>query len=197
VRKLKRSTFCSTTLRSIVIPACVETIGASCFSGCSELESVEFVPCCQLRKIGDHAFQETSLQRILIPKHVEIIKQHAFMLYNRLQTVECEVSSKLRLIGQAAFAHLACLSKVTIPRSAFVAPGAFPRKCEITFSDPAASDDKDDQFQKITSDDYRAQWKINIDNYSHAGIPANSYKIRLYTRKRWEGAFAERLISFK
>ena len=100
-----------TALKSIEIPASVETIEAAAFKGCSSLATVTFEKGSQLKTIsGDYSTGSTSnysgvfsdctaLKSIEIPASVETIEVVAFKGCSSLITVTFEKGSQLKIIG--------------------------------------------------------------------------------------------------
>ena len=102
-----------TALKSIEIPASVETIEAAAFKGCSSLTTVTFEKESQLKIIGGGygysysgtfyyygAFSDcTALKSIEIPASVETIEVVAFKGCSSLITVTFEKGSQLKIIG--------------------------------------------------------------------------------------------------
>ena len=102
--------FYRSKLKSVVIPASVETIEAAAFMGCSSLATVTFEKGSQLKTIGGGyssyypnyygAFADcTALTSIEIPASVETIEAAAFMRCSKLATVTFEKGSQLKTIG--------------------------------------------------------------------------------------------------
>ena len=99
-------------MKSIEIPASVETIGVTAFKGCSSLATVTFEKGSQLKTIagGSTAYYYQgvfsdciSLTSIEIPANVETIEATAFKGCSSLTTVTFEKGSQLREIGSSAF----------------------------------------------------------------------------------------------
>jgi hypothetical protein len=68
---LGESAFRICSLQSISVPSSIESISASCFSGCKNLSNVTFAPDCRLSILGDWAFEGcSSLQSLHIPRTV-------------------------------------------------------------------------------------------------------------------------------
>ncbi|WP_444113627.1 leucine-rich repeat protein, partial [Alistipes putredinis] len=105
-----------TALKSIEIPASVETIEAAAFMGCSSLATVTFEKGSQLKTIGGGyssyypnyygAFADcTALTSIEIPASVETIEAAAFKGCSSLATVTFEKGSQLKTIGGGYYYH--------------------------------------------------------------------------------------------
>ena len=119
--------FCRSKLKSVVIPASVETIEASAFEGCSSLETVTFEKGSQLKTIvGDYfstinysdsygAFSGcTALTSIEIPASVETIDAAAFEGCSSLETVTFEKGSQLKTIAGVSVSYPSSLNHYAV-----------------------------------------------------------------------------------
>ena len=106
--------FYRSKLKSVVIPASVETIEAAAFMGCSSLATVTFEKGSQLKTIGGGYYYHyyygvfsdcTALKSIEIPASVETIEAAAFMGCSSLATVTFEKGSQLKTIGGGYYYH--------------------------------------------------------------------------------------------
>ena len=127
--------FYRSKLKSVVIPASVETIEAAAFYECSSLATVTFEKGSQLKTIGGGyssyypnyygAFLDcTALTSIEIPASVETIEAAAFMRCSKLATVTFEKGSQLKTIGgdyssyyYGVFSDCTALKSIEIPAS--------------------------------------------------------------------------------
>ena len=101
-------------LKTIKIPAIIETIGESCFSSCS-VENVEFEQNSQLKKLGDFAFLKCNkLKSIKITSNVESIGNNCFY-ESSIENIEFENESLLKIIGDNAFGECKNLKMIRIP----------------------------------------------------------------------------------
>ncbi|MFR3032480.1 leucine-rich repeat protein [Alistipes putredinis] len=103
-----------TALKSIEIPASVETIEATAFKGCSSLATVTFEKGSQLKTIGGGYYYHyyygvfsdcTALKSIEIPASVETIEATAFKGCSSLATVTFEKGSQLKTIGGGYYSY--------------------------------------------------------------------------------------------
>ena len=129
--------FYRSKLKSVVIPASVETIEAAAFKGCSSLATVTFEKGSQLKTIGGGYYSSsysyyygafldcTALTSIEIPASVETIEAAAFMRCSKLATVTFEKGSQLKTIGgdysssyyYGVFSDCTALKSIEIPAS--------------------------------------------------------------------------------
>ena len=143
--------FYRSKLKSVVIPASVETIEAAAFMGCSSLATVTFEKGSQLKTIGGGyssyypnyygAFADcTALTSIEIPASVETIEAAAFMRCSKLATVTFEKGSQLKTIGggyysssysyyYGAFLDCTALTSIEIPASVETIEAAAFMRC--------------------------------------------------------------------
>ena len=68
----------SNKLTSITIPASVETIGGSAFSGCTQLTSISFASGSKLKSIGSNAFNNVKITSLALPDSITTLNQTAF-----------------------------------------------------------------------------------------------------------------------
>ena len=139
--------FYRSKLKSVVIPASVETIEAAAFMGCSSLATVTFEKGSQLKTIGGGyssyypnyygAFLDcTALTSIEIPASVETIEAAAFMRCSKLATVTFEKGSQLKTIGgdyssyyYGVFSDCTALKSIEIPASVETIEAAAFMRC--------------------------------------------------------------------
>ena len=108
IKKIGRYAFWESGLQEICLPKSIEILEEGTFSGCSELQSVEwnckcdaipancFSECSNLtsfnfagiKKIGSYAFWASGLQEVRLPKKIECISERAFYACSELQFVE-------------------------------------------------------------------------------------------------------------
>ena len=127
------------TVKSVIIPDSVKTIGAYTFYSCRNLETVEIPNSVEI--IEDYAFQYClGLLYINIPDSVTNIETGAFS-YTTLSSIE--IPDSVKNIGTAAFYFNSVLERVTIHGSdTIIGDNAF-RECnfltDVTLSDGITS----------------------------------------------------------
>lgn len=106
VEVLQRESFyhCE-SLRSIVIPATVKTIGYDCFLWSDLLSSITFESGSQLETLEYGAFLATGITSITLPKSLKTIGERAFYNCKSLVKVLYEDGSQLESIGTCAFGY--------------------------------------------------------------------------------------------
>ena len=138
--------FYQSRLKTVEIPASVETIGSYAFKGCSSLTTVTFEKGSQLKTIGEEydggAFSGCSaLTSIEIPASVETIESYAFYGCSSLTTVTFEEGSQLKTIGGSAFESLR-ITHIEIPASVeTIGSSAFKGCSALTSIEIPASDE--------------------------------------------------------
>ena len=101
-------------LKSIKVPACVESIGASCFEDCANLLSVTFLPGSCLTRIEEKAFHRCeSLKEIEIPAKVESLGNYCFSECTSLQSIN--IPNSVESLGNYCFSGCTSLQSVTVP----------------------------------------------------------------------------------
>ncbi len=104
----------NTTLKEIILPDTIKSIGESAFYGCSKLDKINFGK--SVTSIGFQAFYGcTSLTSITIPKTVTDMGKSLFNNCTNLKTVIFEEG--IKSIGEYSLYHLEGLTNVTIPDS--------------------------------------------------------------------------------
>lgn len=104
----------SESLEKVVLPAKLEEISRSCFSGCESLTEVKFGS--KITTIGADAFYKcTSLKTINLPSSLEEIKGGAFRKCIALKDIN--FNNKLEIIGDRAFQSANRLKSVALPSS--------------------------------------------------------------------------------
>ena len=107
-------TFYGTALRSVDIPASVQTIEECAFYDCASLGSVT-IPA-SVQTIKHEAFRNCrALTSISIPEGVTAIENSTFQGCNLLTTVQ--LPSTLTTIGESAFRDCAVMPNVTLPKN--------------------------------------------------------------------------------
>jgi hypothetical protein len=102
-------------LRSIIIPASVETIEAGCFWGCVSLKTVTFARGGKIRSLGYRAFMNCKqLEGLSIPASVEVVGKYCFGRCKSFSKLTFEPGSRLRELRSVP---LECLGELDIPDS--------------------------------------------------------------------------------
>ncbi len=114
--------FTGTGLTSIVLPAHLESIGASVFEDCKLLESVTFAEGYKCTGLPENTFKGcTQLKEIKIPRTVTSIGDYAFSGCASLAKVEFEDDtakpSELQKIGVYAFSDCKSLTEIHLPQN--------------------------------------------------------------------------------
>lgn len=101
------------SLRTVIIPNNVTSIGAYSFGDCYELKTVTLGN--SLALIGDSAFINCALDTISIPDSVTVIGEGAFMYCGNLTSAT--LGNTVKSIGESAFWGCKKLTIITIPNS--------------------------------------------------------------------------------
>lgn len=123
-------------IRSIVIPATVQSMGAAVFRGCKDLSNVKFEGNSVINRLDDSIFRDClSLKKINIPISVVSIGDYSFSGCNNLRQIM--LPNNLEEIGDYAFSGCYSLESIVIPASvkhigSFAFAGCSSLK-EITF----------------------------------------------------------------
>lgn len=105
------------TLRIVIFPEVLKVIGQEAFSGCNNLEEVDFSKAIQLQYIENHAFNECSGLRTLDLSTCASLVEigiNAFYFCSNLQTVNLSGCRKLTTIKAAAFSACSSLRIVDL-----------------------------------------------------------------------------------
>jgi len=118
-----------TDITSVSLPACLKTIDAEAFKGCTGLEGVSFGSGAKLEEIGDSAFEGcTSLTSITITADVVSIGAGAFKGCTKLSGITFETGN-LAEIGANAFEG-AVITSLKIPASVVTIDQSAFKGCE-------------------------------------------------------------------
>jgi hypothetical protein len=116
IRLIEELAFSGTSIKSIVIPSTVTTIGDSAFATCRLLEEVTFEPVSQFKRIHNRTFQDCGLTQISIPASIESLGCHAFAFCAKLTKIKFEGGSRLKWIEDQCFAFSG-LTSLRLPSS--------------------------------------------------------------------------------
>lgn len=107
----RQDIYYSYSLKEIVIPDSVQTIGNYAFYECSCLQSITLSR--ELLTIGDYAFYNcNALQTLIFPNKLQTIGDYAFYSCDALQSVD--IPDSVKTLGSRSFASCANLKEVTI-----------------------------------------------------------------------------------
>jgi hypothetical protein len=129
VTRIEASCFSGSTIKSIVIPRSIQSLGQSCFANhvshdygyvsyegrrCT-IESLTFESDSQLTKMEESCFRYCLLKSIVIPRSVEAINENCFQSTQIIQ-LKFEEGSHLRTASSSCFSN-SSITAVCIPRS--------------------------------------------------------------------------------
>jgi hypothetical protein len=118
------------SLKSICIPAGVESLGKRCFSECTWLTDITFAPFSRLSQIGSRAFQNLPfLKSICIPEHVQNIPKFCFAFCGSLTELRFEPRSKVATIHARALRKCRSLIAMDVPAELEVFESVLLRHC--------------------------------------------------------------------
>ena len=122
LEELGLSAFFSCGLRSVILPKNIKTI-SSAFSGCRDLERIEFPD--SLKEIEHHAFWGCGFRTLTFPSGLERIKFKAFAYCEKLEKVDFQKGSPVmeflvfehchKLSAENILQGLACSTDITKP----------------------------------------------------------------------------------
>ncbi len=118
LKKIGASTFFSSAIKNITIPASVEEIGDQAFMQCSQLTSITWEAGSALRTIGKQTFSSCSaLESVVLPQSIESVGDLAFSDSRALKSVSIEgTPTALQSLGEGTFNYCEALESVpTIP----------------------------------------------------------------------------------
>ncbi len=122
VTKIYEEAFKESTIKSVVIPDSVTSIGYAAFDNCSSLTSVVIPD--SVTSIGDYTFYSCdSLTSVVIPDSITTIGEWVFCSCNSLTSIL--IPNSVIEIGRSAFQSCSSLTSVTINGSPNVGIGAF------------------------------------------------------------------------
>ena len=99
-------------IKTVTIPASVETIGADAFNTCENLSSVSFAEGSKLKTIGHGAFVSTCFEEIELPASLTTIEYDAFADNESLKSIV--IPANVKSIGQDAFYNCPKLEYVVL-----------------------------------------------------------------------------------
>lgn len=129
-----------TSIKKIIIPKNIKTIGANYLSGCTNLKTVKFLQNSELTSLGNQAFAAdislskiylpdklqnigigafqdcTALQKIVLPASVSTIQEYAFDNCVNLQSLKLN-HTKITELPDSVFAYCSNLKRVFLPKT--------------------------------------------------------------------------------
>lgn len=129
-----------TSIKKIIIPKNIKTIGANYLSGCINLKTVKFLRNSELTSLGNWAFAEDSsllkiylpdklqnigkgafqncaaLQKIVLPASISTIQQSAFYKCSSLQSLKLN-HTKITELPDSVFSSCSNLKRVFLPKT--------------------------------------------------------------------------------
>lgn len=129
-----------TSIKKIIIPKNITTIGANYLSGCINLKTVKFLQNSELTSLGNQAFASdislskiylpdklqnigigafqdcTALQKIVLPASVSTIQEYAFDNCVNLQSLKLN-HTKITELSDSVFAYCSNLKRVFLPKT--------------------------------------------------------------------------------
>lgn len=150
------------SLKSIVIPDSVDTIGWGAFRGCSSLENVTLPK--NINSIEYQTFQScTALKTINLPNSITLIDEESFRECSSLKSIN--IPNSVKTIGYAAFYGCTSLKSIFIPKSVtqmgagvFQACSSLVIYCEV----PASTNTYN--WNENSIDGRPVYWNINKNN---------------------------------
>ncbi len=106
-----------TSLKSVVIPKTIKTIGVSAFNGCTNLTSVTIENGSILATVDGYAFTGSGITSITLPNTVTEIKNYAFDDCPKLASVTINNTGKFKRIWNNAFSNCPMLQTFTLPNT--------------------------------------------------------------------------------
>ena len=104
----------NTTVKEVILPEGIRTVGKNMFRGCTALVSVTIPD--SVTEIGKYAFQNCqNLNEIVIPEGVEVIEAYSFSGCAKLTKVL--LPAGITTIGESAFNGCSALSSLNLPEN--------------------------------------------------------------------------------
>ena len=104
-------------IKSLTLPATMESIGESAFLVCYNLFTVDLSRCTKLTTIAESAFSSsTYIETVILPTSLTSIGKNAFHFCHRLTSVNLSECTQLESIEEGAF-RFAALTTLDLPQS--------------------------------------------------------------------------------
>ena len=106
------------TLRKVILPAIVEYIDPSSFTGCSNLQAIDFSSAVNLKVIQNSAFYNcNNLTAIDLSECKNLVYLAGFLSCRNLASVNLSGCTNLKTIGNGCFSNCSSLKDVEMPTS--------------------------------------------------------------------------------
>ena len=116
-----------TSMKKVILPKYLETIGATAFSECNDLTSIVIPQ--SIREIGHHAFKESAITYIIIPSKVKTLDIGVFENCTSLKDVVFD-GCVLDSLGKALFKGCTALESAALPSGIKRVPEQIFMNCE-------------------------------------------------------------------
>lgn len=150
------------SLKSVVIPDSVSTIGWGAFAGCTSLKNVTLPK--NIESIKYETFAEcSSLETINLPSSITLIDEESFWGCTSLESIN--IPSSVEIIGSLAFAGCSSLKMIYIPKSVTEMGGSVFQACSslvIYCEGPAPTSTYN--WRENWNDGRPVYWNIDMDN---------------------------------
>ena len=114
-----------TTLKEVILPGSLTSIGNQAFSGCSSLNKIDIPN--SVTTIGSYAFKLTSLKSVILPNKLQIISNSLFLNCKELTTVT--IPNSVTTIDEYAFNGCIKLNNVDLPNEIKIINGYAFENC--------------------------------------------------------------------
>lgn len=88
------------SLRKVIFPASIKSIGKFAFHECSNLEEIDFSQCMQLESIGDWSFSKSQLKQVILPASLKKINRFSFSDCEKLEILDFSSCTQLEYVDK-------------------------------------------------------------------------------------------------